>query len=286
MWIIFAVLNPFSDSVRNLFSKKASFSGINPLLISWVNNIIPLIAFFPLIFFTHITLNKDYLIALFISGSINIIAVILYMRAIAEGDISEVVPMLSFTPLFLLITSPILVGEFPHFWGLVGIILIVFGSYILNVRLKTRQFLAPIKALVKNKGTRYMLIVAIIWSISANYDKIAINHSSVMQHIFFINLFIFTGTTLIVLFTRSINFQQIKIEKKNLFFVSLFTMGTFIFHYVALSLTLVAYVVTLKRMSGMISVFLGHFFLHEPNIRERLTGAAIMFVGVMLIILS
>jgi drug/metabolite transporter (DMT)-like permease len=55
---------------------------------------------------------------------------------------------------------------------------------------------------------------------------------------------------------------------------------------VALSLTLVAYVIALKRLSGLISVFLGYYFLKERKIKERLLGAFIMFLGVLLIVLS
>ncbi len=68
--------------------------------------------------------------------------------------------MLSFTPLFLVFISPLIVGEFPTAKGLIGIILIVVGSYLLNVNLKEKGILFPIKSLMKNKATRYMLIVA------------------------------------------------------------------------------------------------------------------------------
>jgi drug/metabolite transporter (DMT)-like permease len=42
----------------------------------------------------------------------------------------------------------------------------------------------------------------------------------------------------------------------------------------------------MKRLSGMMSVVLGHFFLKEAGIRERLLGAVIMFIGVLFILLS
>ena len=54
----------------------------------------------------------------------------------------------------------------------------------------------------------------------------------------------------------------------------------------ALSLTLAAYVVAMKRMSPMISVFLGSKFLNEPNVRERLLGVIVMIIGVLLIVLT
>jgi len=83
-----------------------------------------------------------------------------------------------------------------------------------------------------------------------------------------------------------LSWQTIRPEIKNLSFVSLFTTGSFVFHMIALSMTLVAYVVALKRLSGLVAVLLGHFFLKEPNIRERFLGALIMFLGVLFILLA
>ena len=284
MWVIYAILNPIADAARNVFSKKAS-SNIDPLIISWVNNFLPLLFFFPVIFFIDLRFNKEFFEAVFVSGLINIAAVILYHRAISKGDISLVVPMISFTPLFLLLTSPLIVGEFPDAYGVIGILLIVSGSYLLNVNLKSEGIFKPLKSLLKHKGTRYMLIVSFIWSVSANFDKIGINSSSVFQYIFFVNLFIFSGTTIFISVKGKLNLSSVKLERKNLFFLSLMTTFTYFFHMMALSLTLVAYVVALKRTAGMITVILGFFFFKEVNFRSRLLGSAIMFIGILFIVI-
>lgn len=286
MWFLFAGLNPFSEAFRNLFSKKASINGVDSLMISWFNNIIPILIFLPVLFLIELKFNTQFFIALSFTGSINVVASILYMKAISKGDISIVVPMLSFTPLFLLVTSPFLIGEFPKFWGVAGMILIVVGSYLLNVNLKSKNIFAPFKALLQNKGTRYMLIVAVLWAVSANFDKLSIQYSSVFQHIFFVNVFVFLGITVVVTIMKRFNISEIRKDKKNLIIMSLFTTTTYICQMTALSLTLVAYVISLKRISGLISVFIGHFVLNEPNMRERLLGAFLMFLGVLLIVLA
>ncbi len=286
MWFLFAGLNPFSEALRNLFSKKASINGVDSLMISWFNNIIPILIFFPIILFIKLKFSFQFFTALSITGSINVAASILYMKAISKGDISAVVPMLSFTPLFLLVTSPFLIGEFPKFWGIAGMILIVVGSYLLNVNLKSKNIFAPFKALLQNKGTRYMLIVAVLWAVSANFDKLSIQYSSVFQHIFFVNVFVFLGITVVVTIMKRFKISEIQKDKKNLFIMSLFTTTTYICQMMALSLTLVAYVISLKRISGLIAVFLGHFILGEPNLKERVLGAFLMFLGVAFIVLA
>jgi uncharacterized membrane protein len=139
MWVLYAILNPFSDAARGIFSKKAS-KNVDSFLVSWLNNLIPLIIFSPLIFFIELRFSKEFFEAVIISGLLNVMATILYHRSISKGDISLVMPMLSFTPLYLLIMSPVIVGEFPDTRGLVGIIFIVLGSYLLNINLKKEYY--------------------------------------------------------------------------------------------------------------------------------------------------
>lgn len=284
MWIIYAVLNPFIDASRNVFSKKASLN-VDSLLVSWINNFIPFILYLPVLFFIELKFNLQFFTSVLISGTVNTAATILYHRAISKGEVSVVVPMLSFTPLFLVIISPLIVGEFPTAKGLIGIVLIVVGSYLLNINLKEEGILFPLKSLMKNKATRYMLIVAFIWSISANFDKKGIEASSVLQYILFINLFVTLGTTIFSITKGKFSFHSVWLERKNLFFVGVLTSMGYIVHMTAISLTLVSYVIALKRTAGMITVVLGYLFLKEQNIKERLLGSIVMFIGVLFIVL-
>jgi uncharacterized membrane protein len=284
MWVIFAILNPVLDASRNVFSKKASLN-VDSLVVSWINNFIPLLFCLPIPFFIELNFNEEFILAIIVSGTINTAAAILYHRAISKGDISTVVPILSFTPLFLLIMSPLIIGEYIEWKGIVGIILIVSGSYLLNVNLKKEGIFSPLKSLLKNKGTRYMLIVSFILSISANFDKKGIESSSVLQYLLFINIYITIGTTIFSISKGKFSLQAVWSERKNLFFVGVLTSMAYFVHMTALSMTLVAYVIALKRTAGMISVFLGYFFLKEQNIKERLIGSTIMFTGVLFIVI-
>ncbi len=287
MWVIFAILNPISESVRSLFIKKAS-QQTEPIILTWANNLIPVLLF-PVVMWltgTEIKSNIHFWYGFLCAGVIQITASVLYMQAIANGDISTVVPMLSFSPLFLLIFGPIIIGEFPNGMGLAGIVLIVAGSYLLNLDLKRMNLLEPFKSMIKNKGTRLMFIVSILWALSGTFDKISITNSSVIQHITFTNLLIFIVITTYLLYKKKLKWEIIKGAKGNLALISGFTTASYFFHYSALALTLVAYVVALKRMSGMFAVILGAVFLKEANIKQRILGSFIMFIGVLLIVFS
>ena len=285
IWLIPALLNPVSESTRSLFIKKAS-AQVDPLVISWSNNLIPFLLFPISLFFIELKFNTQFWIGFAGSGTIQIINTVLYMRAISKGEISTVMPMLSFTPLVLLITAPILVGEFPSLLGLGGVVLIVVGSYLLNIDLKNMSVLEPLRAIIRNKGTRLMLIVATLWGISGAFDKMALNNSSVFQYITFLNIVVFISTTIMVISQKKFDLEKIREAKTNLFMVSLLTTCSYIFHFAAISMTLVAYVVSLKRLTGMFSVLIGSYFLQEPKMKQRLVGATVMFIGVLMIIFS
>jgi len=287
MWILFAVLNPVSESIRSLVIKKAA-NQAEPIILTWANNVIPVILFpvMMLIAGTEIKSNTQFWYGFLCAGIIQITASVLYMRAIASGDISSVIPMLSFTPLFLLLSGPLVIGEFPNLTGLLGILLVVLGSYLLNLDLKKMSLLEPFKAIIKNKGTRIMFIVAFLWAISGVFDKISINNSSVLQHITFTNVLISLVITVYLLYKKKLNYSALGGSKGSLLLISGLTTASYFFHYSAMALTLVAYVISMKRMSGVFAVILGAVFLKEPNLKQRLIGAIVMFAGVLLIVFS
>jgi uncharacterized membrane protein len=207
------------------------------------------------------------------------------MRAIKLSDLSITIPMVTFTPLFMLITSPIIVGEFPNIYGIMGIILIVAGSYILNFKEKRKGYLAPFKALVREKGPRLMLLVAFIWSITANFDKVGIENSSAFFWPVAVNAFITIGFIPVVLIKSKGKTHQITKNYKTLLPIGLFHGLMIVFQMIAVSLTLVAYVISIKRTSAALSVVFGSLFFKEKGLKERLLGSFIMIAGVVLITL-
>ncbi|MGE5351482.1 MAG: EamA family transporter [Acidobacteriota bacterium] len=286
MWIFLITIIPFIDAFGNLFNKKSSLQGVRPILISWSNNFVVVLLVLFLSYFVDFRLSGGYFAALSVTGTINIFATILYMHAVSKGDISEIIPMLSFTPLFMLITSPLIVGEFPRPGGIAGIILVVTGSYLLNVNLRRRNFTDPIKALFRNPGTRVMLFVSFLYSITSNFDKLAVNYSSPLQHLLFLNLYVFLGVTVIVLLRKSFKKEELIRGRYNLLLLSILNLIGSLLFLLAITQTYVAYVIALKRTSGMLSVLIGHFILGEANLRERILGSFIMFIGVILILFT
>ncbi len=284
-WFFFAFLTALFRSLTDV-TGKIGLKKIDEYLVSWALFLFALPFVSLLLFFTEIpALNAKFWIALIIGGSLNVLTNLLYMRAIKLSDLSLTIPMVTFTPLFLLITSPIIVNEFPGIFGIIGIFLIVAGSYMLNFREKSKGYLAPFKALLSEKGPRLMLLVAFIWSITSNIDKIGIQNSSEFFWPVAINAFITIGFIPVVLLKSKGISRQIRKNYKVLFGIGFFHGLMIVVHMIAVSMTLVAYVISIKRTGAIMSVLFGALFFKEKGLKQRLTGSIIMIAGVIMITL-
>lgn len=286
LWPVLALLTASCESMKDLFGKK-SLGRVDEYMVAWALRFFALPFLLPLLFVIDIpTLGSEFWPALVVDGSLNVVAALLYMRALKISDLSLTVPLVTFTPLFLLVTSPLIVGEFPSPYGLAGIALIVAGSYTLNIRQRHAGFLAPMRALLRDRGPRLMLVVAAIFSITANVDKIGVQNSSPLFWSITLSAFMTLSLFPLMLLRSRSGAVELRENLRGLVLIGLFSALTTIFQMTAIQLTLVAYVIAIKRTSAIFSVLLGHLVLREQGLRERLAGATLMVAGVLLITLS
>ena len=178
-WFYFSLLAAISESLKDLCSKHG-LRTVSPQLAACVASATPIPILLITLFATDSfpPLGSKYLPALAIGGALNILALFQFMRALQSSEMSLSIPFVSFTPIFLLITSPLLVGEVPNPQDIVGIVFIVIGAYLLQIQMTNQGWLAPISAMISQPGPRRMLFVALIYSITSNIDKIGVQHSS------------------------------------------------------------------------------------------------------------
>ncbi|MFP4134026.1 MAG: EamA family transporter [Halothece sp.] len=285
VWVIFATLTALFESFKDVASKR----GLNTLdeyVVAWSMIFFTLPLMLPLLgIIDRPELGENFIWALLAGGSLNVVSMLLYIRALKLADLSLAVPLITFTPLFLLVTSPIIVGETPTAMDAVGIVCIVSGSYLLNLQQKEQGYFAPFKALVKNKGSQLMLLVALIWSFSSTIDKVGVQNSSPTFWAIAIYTYIAVGMLPIMLLKSPKGLQQVIQNLPTLVPIGLLQGLVVLCQMQAISLTLVAHVISIKRMSALLSVIWGHLIFKEKGLKERITGATVMVVGVLFITL-
>lgn len=285
LWFFLALGAAFSEFFKDLIGKKSkgtlsSFScAYGTILFS-----LPVLGF--LAFKENIPqVNSVFFITLIVTATLQVIAFSSYFKAIQKGNLSLVLPLLSFTPLFFIITEPLIVGDYVNLGGLFGVLLIVVGSYCLNLDLSKESFFAPIKMLFKSRGARSMLLTSFLWSLTGALDKIGIKNSSLFFWFFCLLLLISLMFTFLLFIFNKKEIKSIKKNKK--LFMSLGFLHGFsiMFHAMAIQLTLLAYVVSVKRISIIFGVLFGSFVLKEEKAVQRVFSAIIMFFGILLITL-
>lgn len=248
--------------------------------LSWVREAYALPFLLPLLFFIEIPeVDAIFWWAILACVILDLVTTILYMKAITIAPLSLTIPYMGLTPLFSLLLSFFVLGETTSITGLIGIALISFGAYILQIDRAKYGLLEPIKAIFKNRGSFYMLIVAFAYSITAILGKVAIIHSSplFMAIIYFSGLAL-TFTPLVVTVGKTSPKQAFS-RSGGKFKIGLAMAIMAITHFSAISMINVAYMISIKRLSLLFAILYGWLVFGEKNIKGRLMGGIIIIAG-------
>lgn len=285
--ILLASVSALLKSSSELISKHGFNIEINEFVLAWSLRFfaIPFIGL--VLFFRGIPpIEPNFWIALSIGGTISIIASVMYMKALKYSDVSIVSPLGALTPLLLLFTSPLIVNEFPDPYGFVGVLIVTFGVYTMNIDTANVGFLQPFKAIIYEKGARYMFVLVILYSISSNFDKIGLEASSPVFYTFSLHVVSAMGLFVLMIYYADDWQGELRNNWKKVLPVGALSGLSSIVQMVALTYTLVIYVITVKRVGIIFSVIGGHFLFGEDDIRERLAGTIIIVIGLVIISLS
>jgi drug/metabolite transporter (DMT)-like permease len=228
-------------------------------------------------------LDRTFWLAVGLALPLEVAAALLYMRAIKVSPISLCIPFLAFTPVFLILTGRLILGEGLNRWGAAAVILMAGGSYILSLSTGRFGFLAPLKALAQEPGARFMLGVAALYSCTAALGKLAILHS---EPAFFgvVYPLLFSGVMLAGYpLSNSKPARALASRCRWGLILGLCLAATIISQVYGLKMAPAAYLIAVKRSSVFFTVVLGGWWLKERPIGPRLAGAALMVGGVMLI---
>lgn len=218
-----------------------------------------------------------------ISIPLNGIAFLLYMIAIRRSPLSLTVPYLAFTPAFIILTGALFLGEVPRGRGLLGILIVCVGGYILNIDPQRWHLISPIQAIFKETGSWLMLIVSFLFGFGAVIGKKGILASSPL----FFNLWFFAAFNICLLAALrlggKIRFRDFAERPMAGLAAGLLYFLHAVFHCLAIVRVKAAYMIAVKRLSILVSVVYGKYVFGERHITIRFTGAVFMVIGTAVI---
>jgi len=281
-WVLFALTTALALSTADALSKRA-LRTTDELVIVWVREgyALPFLAL-AFLFVPVPELDAAFWLTVAALLPLEIISLVLYIKAIRLSPLSLTIPFLALSPVFIIFIAFAFLGELPDRSGIIGILLIAAGAYTLNASASRNGVLGPLKAVLKEPGSVLMLAVAVIYSVTSTLGKVAVQHSS---PVFFGFFYPFTLTVVLTAFLGlKGNLRGVFSRPATFIPIGLCTSAMVLTHFIAISMTQVAYMIAVKRMSLVFSVIYGWLLFKEEKIKERLAGSALMLAGVVMIL--
>lgn len=130
--------------------------------------------------------------AYFLPGTLslvlNLLANLLFLRAVAVSPLSVTIPLLALTPVFASVLAIPLLHELPTAAQVAGIALVVVGAFTLNLRREDGASPGDLwRALGREPGTPLMAAVALLWSLTPALDKLAMAAATPAFHALMLN---------------------------------------------------------------------------------------------------
>jgi drug/metabolite transporter (DMT)-like permease len=193
-----------------------------------------------------------------------------------------------FGPIFILIFALVLLKERISLLGLLGILIAVFGSYVIYLpSFRFSHLSVPFKAF-KSKSFLYSMGAG---ACTATYSLINKKNLEAVDPLTLIYLiFVFMVLFFFVFIVAKNKMSEIKAEakknKSNLLLIGILTFFGSLLVLYALEISKVSYLGTARNVSIVFGVLLGSFFLKEGYGKMRFIASLLIFGGIFLISVS
>ena len=283
-WLTLSIISAVFVTFRDLIGKH-NLNHINAHLVSLALWLFALPAVIPALYWSApISLSWSWGLPLLLSTGLNTIQTYLTIYAIKRAPLSQAAPLIAFVPAFTLLSDPFLSGQYPSVLGLLGITLILAGSYFLNFEALKGGVFEPFKALLKNKALLAMLIAALVRATCSSLDRAGVLRSNPL--FFTVALIASTSISLAICSHR----QLIKARFTRPQFLRLLAMGLFngisiLTAIMAFQTAIAAYVTSIRQLNLLVTVLVAGWLFRESNIKSRFFAALLMLVGAVVIAL-
>jgi len=279
LFIIIAVIcRIFTNSFSNVFQKQLTNFGENSLKINFINYLILSIFSIPIFFFCNLPLyNKEFWLYAIFGGIFGALCNCFMVMALKRGQLSVLAPINSYKSVVSLIFGIIILGEYPDFKGITGMLLIFFGTFFIFENIKD----------IFAQDIRYRFYALFFSAIEAVFIKKVIIISSVPVSFAVSAIFGTIFSFIILNSTKTFDFKipnKILINKY-LFLALNFGLMTFTTAFVFKNMN-VSYALALFQLSILLNLFFGWKIFSEKNLLKKLAGSLIILIGSTMIILT
>jgi uncharacterized membrane protein len=289
MWVLYALAAALLTSFLPIINKRI-LQTADVAVVAWVPNALslPMLLAVTLALIGWPRVDGLFLLGVLASGILNLVATLASTRALQLADASVATPFLAFNPAFTLLLSSFTLREVPSVRGIVGVLLVVLGAYLFQVREIGKGMLAPVRALVRQPGILLAISASFVWGLTPIFEKIAIQHTAPENPLMV--AFVTTLLTVVLLtpaLWRRASYPLAQLRRHRRLFgaAGLISGVAPLFGFSAIALGYVGYVTALFKLGAIFTVLWGALLLKEHGLRERLPATSVMVLGGLLIAL-
>lgn len=286
MGLILALATALLFGYNPIPAKRLTRRGWSEFGLSWWNLLTALLVMTPAaLLFGRGRIEPIFWPALFLGILGNLVAVTLFYSAIRISPVSIVMPLVSLSPLFMLVTSRLMIGEALTPFGGIGVLFTVAGIHLIGLSTGAEGLAGPFRALWRDPGARRALAVAFIWSITSNLDKICVRAADPFTYssLFALGALILYSP---IAWSRTRLQRPGSVPRAVLHDLGILGLGhsfMLMAQMIAILLLPVPYVIAIKRSGMLLSVVLsGKDGSRRPGM--RLGGAAVILLGLVMIL--
>lgn len=208
----------------------------------------------------------------------------LYYQSLKQGELSNIMPIMSLWPVCSLLPGWLLFAEVPSVLGMLGIVLTVAGVYVLGLR--GRRLHRPWEPFVADKSSRYTLLAVALLTVASTVDKFGIDHSNALFFKLAANVggIVVLGSMALASGVRLFSGCRGHIRE-------VMTAGTLLgassaSYFLALGNGPLAYVAAVRSSSSVMGSLLGVYVLREKLTRQKVVCLALILAGGALLALG
>jgi drug/metabolite transporter (DMT)-like permease len=282
MGIVASLLSAVLSSAKDLISKRLAvrLDGTASTFASFAYALPYYVALLTVLYFLGaetFTLTITFLVLVLLRAVTDTFAEGMKMYALAHGDISLVACFFSISPVFLLVTSPLITGDRPSLRGSAGVLLVVAGSLGLFYRPSTAAWKG------QGKGVLLALGASVFFALNSCFDRLAVQQGTPAWAGFSMTLL---SAAFLLPFVLG---RKARLDAMHAQQGSLLTRGLLETLFMVSKLWALQYlpapdVAGIQRVSLVVSIVGGRVFFGEPDFVRRLIVGVVILAGVLLIV--
>lgn len=218
---------------------------------------------------------------------LELFAMWLYMLALRDSPLYLTLPYLAFTPVFNVLTGYLMLGETISARGFAGILSVVLGAWLLNLNhpaTPLRGWFVPLRAIAHERGSRLMLTVALIYSVTSALSKQVMLYATPESFGAFYFVLLCGAVLAATALFRPRSLRVLVERPLPLVLVGVLMAAMVVTHFIAIAGIEVAYFLSVKRSSLVFAILFAMILFGERPGLRHLLASLLMIAGVALIL--